>query len=71
VGTPCVAIFSARNLPRIWFPHGKRHTVIYHQTDCAGCELVTCVEQRKKCILSITVDEALSAILVQLGTSVA
>jgi heptosyltransferase III len=66
VGAPCVAIFSARNLPRIWFPYGKQHTVIYHQTDCAGCGLVTCIAQAKKCILSITVEEALAAVLARL-----
>jgi heptosyltransferase III len=66
MGVPCVAIFSARNLPRIWFPYGDGHRVLYHQTDCAGCGLVTCIEQKKKCILSITVEEVLEAVLNQL-----
>jgi heptosyltransferase-3 len=66
-GAPCVAVFSARNLPRVWFPYGKRHTVIYHRTDCAGCELVTCIELQKKCIRSIAVDEVFEAVLAQLG----
>ena len=66
VGVPCVAIFAARNLPRVWFPYGSRHRVIYHRTDCAGCGLETCVEQRKKCILSISVEEALEAVVAQL-----
>lgn len=57
VGTPCVAVFAARNKPRVWFPFGDRHRVIYHRVDCWGCELETCVEQRRKCLLSITVDE--------------
>ncbi|MGI4852422.1 MAG: glycosyltransferase family 9 protein [Janthinobacterium lividum] len=61
VGTACVAIFAARNLPRVWFPFGPQHRVLYHQVDCAGCGLETCVEQRKKCLLSITVDEVLTA----------
>jgi heptosyltransferase III len=65
-GARCVAIFSARNLPRVWFPYGKHHTVIYHRTECAGCELVTCIEQKKKCILSITVDEVVAAVLAHL-----
>ena len=30
VGTPCVAIFSSRNLPGEWFPYGRQHRVIYH-----------------------------------------
>ena len=39
VGTPCVAIFSARNLPHQWYPRGDSNHIIYHQTDCAGCNL--------------------------------
>jgi heptosyltransferase III len=66
-GIPCVAIFGARNLPRVWFPYGDHHRVIYHRTDCAGCLLETCIEQKKKCILSISVDEAFEAVVAQLG----
>ncbi len=62
VGTPCVAIFAARNLPRQWFPYGSGHRILYHRVECAGCGLETCIEQQKKCILSITADEALTAI---------
>ncbi len=62
VGTPCVAIFAARNLPRQWFPYGAQHRILYHRVECAGCGLETCIEQQKKCILSITPDEVLTAI---------
>jgi ADP-heptose:LPS heptosyltransferase len=62
VNTPCVAIFAARNLPRQWFPYGPAHRILYHRVECAGCGLETCIEQQKKCILSITVDEVLTAI---------
>ena len=62
VGTRCVAVFAARNLPRQWFPYGHGHRVVYHRVECAGCGLETCIEQRKKCILSITVDEVMHAI---------
>lgn len=67
VQTPCVAIFAARNKPRVWFPYGRQHRVIYHQTDCWGCGLETCVVERKKCITSITVDEVLAQIRSVLG----
>lgn len=63
VGTPCVAIFSARNLPGQWFPARPGHTVIYHKTDCFGCMLETCVAERKRCILSITVDEVFESVM--------
>ena len=62
VGTPAVAIFAARNKPRVWFPYGRQHRVVYHRVDCWGCGLETCIEQRRKCLLSITADEVVSAV---------
>lgn len=62
VQTPCVAIFAARNLPRVWFPYGPQHRVLYHHVDCAGCGLETCIVQQKKCLTSITVDEVLAEV---------
>ena len=62
VGTRCVAIFAARNIPRQWFPFGPDHRVLYHPVECMGCGLETCVVQKKKCILSITVDETLAEV---------
>lgn len=62
VQTPCVAIFAARNKPRVWFPYGKQHRVVYHQTDCWGCGLETCIVERKKCITSINVEEVLAEV---------
>jgi ADP-heptose:LPS heptosyltransferase len=62
VQTPCVAIFAARNKPRVWFPFGRQHRVLYHQTDCWGCGLETCIIERKKCLTSITVDEVLTEV---------
>lgn len=62
VQTPCVAIFAARNKPRVWFPYGRQHRVLYHKVECWGCELETCIVEKKKCILSITVDEVLAEV---------
>ncbi len=62
VQTPCVAIFAARNLPRVWFPYGPKHRVLYHHVECAGCELETCTVQRKKCLTSITMEEVLAEV---------
>ena len=69
VQTPCVAIFAARNIPRVWFPVGKSHHVLYHRTDCAGCGSETCIEQRRKCLLSITVGEVAHAVRAVLPAS--
>jgi ADP-heptose:LPS heptosyltransferase len=61
VGTPCVAIFSARTRPGVWFPYGDAHEVIYHKTDCFNCGLDVCEVEKKKCILSISPDEVSAA----------
>jgi len=67
VQTPCVAIFAARNKPRVWFPYGKQHRVVYHQTDCWGCGLETCIVEKKRCLTSITVDEVITEVRAVLG----
>jgi ADP-heptose:LPS heptosyltransferase len=68
VGTPCVAVFAARNVPKQWFPVGRKHRVIYHTVSCQGCGLETCVEQQKRCLTSITVDEVMEAVRQGLGS---
>ena len=60
-GVPCVIAFAARTKPGIWFPNGTTHRVLYNNVDCAGCDLETCIEQKKKCLASITVDDMLAA----------
>ncbi|HEY2038422.1 MAG TPA: glycosyltransferase family 9 protein [Edaphobacter sp.] len=67
VQTPCVAIFAARNKPRVWFPYGKSHRVIYHKTECWGCNLETCIVEKKRCLTSITVDEVVGQVRTVLG----
>jgi ADP-heptose:LPS heptosyltransferase len=67
VGTPCVAVFAARNLPRQWFPVGTQHRVVYHRVDCAGCGLETCIEKGKKCLVGIGVEEVWGAVSSQLS----
>ncbi|MGA9984473.1 MAG: hypothetical protein WA891_09395, partial [Acidobacteriaceae bacterium] len=59
----CAIPFAARNRPGLWFPIGKQHRPIYHHVDCENCRLTDCIEQRKKCLTSITVDEMLAAAL--------
>lgn len=67
VQTPCVAIFAARNKPRVWFPYGRQHRVLYHQVECWGCGLETCIVERKRCLTSITVDEVVREVRAILG----
>ncbi len=67
VQTPCVAIFSARNIPRVWFPFGARHRVLYHRTECWGCGLETCLIEQKRCLTSISVEEVFRAVMLSLA----
>ena len=62
VGTPCVAIFSARDNPGKWEPAGPGHIVLRHEVPCAGCMLETCVDNDLACLKAISVDEVLAAI---------
>jgi ADP-heptose:LPS heptosyltransferase len=61
VGTPCVAIFSGRNLPGEWYPFGKSHRIFYHKTPCFGCRLVDGCPHDKACIRSVTAQDVLCA----------
>jgi heptosyltransferase-3 len=57
VGVPIVAVFSARNLPGIWFPLSERRQVHYTSMECMGCGRMRCEDRQKACIRAITVDE--------------
>jgi ADP-heptose:LPS heptosyltransferase len=61
VGIPCVALFSARDHPGQWEPYGQGHTVLRHETDCAGCRLEVCSERGNECLRLISVEEACQA----------
>ena len=64
VGVPCVAVFSARNLPRQWYPRGgESNTIIQRRPDCAGCGLEVCIEQGKRCLNHIGVEEVMEETL--------
>ena len=60
-GVPCVICFSARGLPGVWFPTGPYHKIVYHKVNCFGCNLETCLAEKRKCLTSITVDEMVEA----------
>jgi len=57
VHTPCVAIFSSRNLPGEWFPPGVRNQICYRTISCMGCRRSVCEDRRKMCIRSISVND--------------
>lgn len=54
---PCVAIFSARDLPGKWSPLGSGHIVMRSSVPCEGCMLVHCEEQERRCLTLIGAQE--------------
>lgn len=61
VGIHCVAVFSGRCEPGVWFPCGHGHRILYHQVPCTGCRRVTCEEFDKMCIRAIRVEDVVAA----------
>jgi lipopolysaccharide heptosyltransferase III len=60
-GLKSVALFSAREAPGVWFPHGKGHQILRETVSCEGCMLEVCREQKMKCLLSISSDQVIKA----------
>jgi len=69
VGLPCVIAFASREYGGVWFPIGSRHRILYHEVECSLCRLVVCIENKRKCLTSITVDEMLGATLSAISES--
>jgi len=42
VGTPVVALFSAREYPNVWVPIGEKHQVFRKDVPCQICDLKVC-----------------------------
>jgi ADP-heptose:LPS heptosyltransferase len=62
MGTPCVAIFSARDQVGKWYPHGSRRNIVLRkEVPCAGCMLRECIQNQMRCLKEITVDEVFAA----------
>lgn len=62
MGTPVVAIFSARDHPFRWYPYGDRHTVIRHDAACGPCWKDVCpLHANPVCLDAITAGQVLGA----------
>jgi ADP-heptose:LPS heptosyltransferase len=61
VGLPCVAIFSSRERPGLWYPRGTGHKIFRTTIDCEGSGLIECLERGNECINRITKDEVRNA----------
>jgi ADP-heptose:LPS heptosyltransferase len=50
--TKVFAIFSARNLPKVWYPFGEKHKIFYPEVPCKNCQFEVCPEKHH-CIKQI------------------
>jgi len=60
VGTPVVGIYSARDYPNCWHPHGDQHIILRKDIDCQICMRERC--DSMACIKMITVDDVLRGV---------
>lgn len=61
VGTPCISIFSAHDMPGKWNPYGGGNIVLRRKVECHPCYLSTCPFDNR-CLKLIETDEVLAAI---------
>lgn len=59
-GTPCVALFSAREWPGAWYPYGVPRRIFRTAIECEGCYLVKCEEMRNACLTRISVEQVVA-----------
>jgi ADP-heptose:LPS heptosyltransferase len=59
-GTPCVAVFSARDWPGAWYPYAVPQRVFRTALECEGCYLIECIDRRNECLRRITVEEVVA-----------
>lgn len=66
-GIPCVAVFSARDVPGKWYPYGDGHIVHRVPVACEGCQLYECFEMKRVCLTAITIESVLESCLTVLN----
>lgn len=57
VGVKCVVVSSARDAPGAWAPYGEGHKVLRSRIECEGCLLDVCIQQKHKCLTSISTED--------------
>jgi heptosyltransferase III len=68
VGTPCVAIFAAREPGRSWHPYGTAHVVLRRdEVPCAYCYLTECTVEGLRCLTAIDAHAVWTACRILLG----
>ena len=67
MGTPVVAVFSARDYPLRWHPYGEQHTVLRTEIECGPCFAEVCpYYDLPKCLDAISVEQVLEAVRAKL-----
>jgi heptosyltransferase III len=67
VGVKTISIFSSICPPGLWFPAGPNNKVFYTRIECEGCAKLECIALKKKCILSISVNDVFNEIKTSIG----
>jgi ADP-heptose:LPS heptosyltransferase len=65
VGTPCISIFSAHDMPGKWHPYGLENIVLRKWVECHTCYHRTCPYDNR-CIKLIEGDDVIGAIKLKL-----
>jgi asparagine synthase (glutamine-hydrolysing) len=60
-GVKCVAIFSSRERPGLWYPAGAGNRVFRSEIDCEGCGLNVCLTRKIECLRRIEPEPVLTA----------
>jgi ADP-heptose:LPS heptosyltransferase len=57
MGTPSVAIFSARDQEESWFPFGDNNIILRKDVSCQNCYLTQCQKYNLRCLKEISLEE--------------
>ncbi len=67
VGTPCISIFSAHDMPGKWHPYGSRNLALRKWVECHTCYLQVCPNDNR-CLKLIEAEEVIAAVKSKMGT---
>ncbi len=60
-GVPVASPFASRTRRGMWFPVGAQHQVVWHEMPCSNCDLEVCIENQRRCLSTIGVEEMVQA----------
>lgn len=66
-GLKCVAIFSARDIPGLWYPYGEGHIVLRKSVPCEGCMARICSKPNIRCVHMVGAEEVVGACISMLS----